>query len=177
MLSIFRKEIIVKRFHIHIAVADLTANIGFYSHLFGQPPTVEKPDYAKWMLDDPRINFAISSRGTAPGVDHIGIQVDSEAELAALRARYDAADASAVTTETDTACCYAKSNKHWLTDPQGVAWEAFHTLSDIPTFSDKAQADAGACCTPQNTSSATRAPVTRGKPLGIAVTSNATKCC
>ena len=81
-------------------------------HLFGKPPTVEKPDYAKWMLDDARINFAISSRGATPSVDHVGIQVDSEVELAALRARYDAAGMATVTTETDTGCCYAKSNNH-----------------------------------------------------------------
>ena len=168
----------MRRFHIHIAVVDLTTNIRFYSHLFGKPPTVEKPDYAKWMLDEPRINFAISSRGTAPGVDHVGIQVDSKVELAALRARYDAADMAAVTTETDTGCCYAKSNKHWLSDPQGIAWEAFHTLSDIPTFSGAAQLDAGACCVPESTPSAVKAPATtRGKPLGIAVVSDAAKCC
>src|SRR4051812_8530583 len=117
----------MKRFHLHIAVADLAANIRFYSRLFGMPPTAEKADYAKWMLDDPRINFAISARGAEPGVDHIGIQVESEDELAAVKERYDAADRSAVTTETGTACCYAESNKHWLTDPQGIAWEAFHT--------------------------------------------------
>lgn len=161
----------MKRFHLHIAVNDLAANIGFYSQLFGAAPTVEKPDYAKWMLDDPRINFAISARGATPGIDHLGIQVESEDELAGLKARYDAADAGAVTTETGGACCYAESNKHWLTDPQGIAWEGFHTLADIPTFS---RVEANACCTPKNTASE---PVTRGKPLPIPVSAPATSNC
>ena len=167
----------MKRFHVHIAVADLSANIRFYAQLFGVPPTVEKDDYAKWMLDDPRINFAISARGATPGVDHIGMQVDTEAELSAIKARYEAADASSVSTEIGAACCYAESNKHWLTDPQGIAWEAFHTLADIPTFSKANPAEGNACCAARSESATTQAPVARGKPLGIAVEAEAPKCC
>ncbi len=166
----------MRRFHIHIAVADLTARVLFA--LVRQAADSRKSDYAKWMLDDPRINFAISSRGAASGVDHVGIQFDSEVELTALRAHYEAADMAVITIDTNTGCCYAKSNKHWLSDPQGIALEAFHTLSDIPTFSGTAQMDAGACCAPQSTPSAVQAlATTRGKPLGIAVVSDAAKCC
>lgn len=170
----------MKRFHMHLAVADLAANIRFYSQLFGVAPSVEKPDYAKWMLDDPRINFAISARGATPGVDHIGIQVESEEELATLRQRYEAADSAGIITETGVGCCYVESNKHWLTDPQGVAWEAFHSLADIPTFDkgsklaapvggDSATGSTGACCAPRP---GTELPQRKGsgKPIGIAVT-------
>ncbi|MEN9864509.1 MAG: hypothetical protein RL748_99 [Pseudomonadota bacterium] len=154
----------MKRFHMHLAVSDLASNIRFYSQLFGAAPTVEKDDYAKWMLDDPRINFAISARGAAPGVDHIGIQVESEAELAELKQRYDAADAAAVTTETGMGCCYMESNKHWLTDPQGIAWEAYHSLAEIPTFSKaEVQAEGSACCAPR--SSATKERVALNIPV------------
>lgn len=180
----------MKRFHMHVAVADLAANIRFYSQLFGVPPTVEKTDYAKWMLDDPRINFAISMRGAKPGVDHIGLQVESDEELAQLKARYEAADASAMTTETGIGCCYVRSNKHWLTDPQGLAWEAFHSLADIPTYADAPQAESSgsACCAPASgtatdattgsTTAATAATAAkpRGKPLGIPVNAASTCC-
>lgn len=168
----------MKRFHMHLAVADLAANIRFYSNLFGMPPTVEKTDYAKWMLDDPRINFAISARGATPGVDHIGIQVESDAELAELKQRYEAADASGITTETGVGCCYVEANKHWLTDPQGVAWEAFHSLANIPTFYDAASTPAsdGACCTP---STPVKLPErsASGKPLNIAISAITNKSC
>lgn len=190
----------MKRFHMHLAVADLAANIRFYSNLFGTAPTVEKTDYAKWMLDDPRINFAISARGATPGVDHIGIQVESDAELAELKQRYEAADAAGITTETGVGCCYVESNKHWLTDPQGVAWEAFHSLANIPTFSkgmETASGSESACCAPRTGSNASSSdnsasaadadsgadrelPVRKaaGKPLGIAITSApASACC
>ncbi len=164
----------MKRFHMHVAVADLSANILFYSRLFGAAPTVEKDDYAKWMLDDPRINFAISKRGATPGVDHIGIQVESEAELAELKQRYDAADAASVTTETGTACCYMESNKHWLTDPQGLAWEAYHSLAEIPTFS-KVEVKADTANTGENTGAACCAPRQK-KALDIPVVA-AKSCC
>lgn len=183
----------MKRFHMHVAVADLAANIHFYSQLFGVPPTVEKTDYAKWMLDDPRINFAISMRGAKPGVDHIGLQVESDEELAQLKTRYEAADASAISSETGIGCCYVRSNKHWLTDPQGLAWEAFHSLADIPTFAEAPQAEStgSACCAPannteKNTATSTGTAATfaaatafatpRGKPLGIPVTAAGTCC-
>ncbi len=123
----------MKRFHVHVAVDNLTDNIRFYSTLFGSEPTVAKDDYAKWMLDDPRINFAISSRGGAAGIDHLGLQVDSDAELHAMRDQLSAADAGMV-TETGANCCYARSDKYWTTDPQGIAWETWHTLASIPVF-------------------------------------------
>jgi catechol 2,3-dioxygenase-like lactoylglutathione lyase family enzyme len=138
----------MKRFHVHVSVADLDKNIRFYSGMFGAPPTVVKPDYAKWMLEDPRINFAISRRGNAPGVNHLGLQVDSDEELKGLRAGAASADV-AVLDQANASCCYAKSDKYWVTDPQGVAWETFHTLGSVPTFGDDTEpAAAAGCCTP-----------------------------
>lgn len=136
----------MKRFHVHVSVKDLYESIGFYSKLFGVPPSVEKPDYAKWMLEDPRVNFAISQRGVDAGLNHLGLQVDSAAELGELRAQAQTAELGAV-VEDQAACCYAKSDKHWITDPQGIAWETFHTLDSIPVFG--AEAGPGeACCVP-----------------------------
>ncbi len=156
----------MKRFHVHLHVADLGHSIGFYSKLFGAEPARIEPDYAKWMLDDPALNFAISTRGAAPGIDHLGFQTDDPAELAALKARAEAAGL-APADAGETTCCYARSDKHWITDPQGIAWEQFHTLADIPVFHEAtAAADAPACCSP--------AP--RGKPVGIAVKA-ANACC
>jgi catechol 2,3-dioxygenase-like lactoylglutathione lyase family enzyme len=123
----------MKRFHVHAHVEDLGASIAFYSKLFGAAPTRNESDYAKWMLEDPRINFAISTRGGKPGVDHLGFQTDNEEELAELKSRARAADL-AMKSEGETSCCYARSDKYWLTDPQGIAWEQFHTLQDIPVF-------------------------------------------
>ena len=145
----------MKRFHIHVAVDDLAANIRFYSTVFGATPTVNKPDYAKWMLDDPRINFAISARGRTAGVDHLGLQVDSDDELEALRAQLTRTDADLFTQQGAT-CCYAASNKHWITDPNGIAWESFHTLSSVPMFGvdeaptapEQEQEQKQACCAP-----------------------------
>jgi catechol 2,3-dioxygenase-like lactoylglutathione lyase family enzyme len=124
----------MKRFHVHIAVRDLSQSIVFYNKLFGQPPFVERQDYAKWMLEDPRLNFAISSRGRAVGVDHFGFQADSEAELKSLKVLAEAASAGQVLDQGETACCYAKSEKHWTVDPQGLAWEHFRTLSEAKEF-------------------------------------------
>ncbi len=138
----------MKRFHVHVRVADLAGSIRFYSRLFGAPPSVEKPDYAKWMVEDPRINFAISKRGdAAPGIDHLGFQVDSDEELGAMRAAVDRA-AMPVHEERGVSCCYAKSDKHWVTDPQGVAWETYRTLDTVPTYHGDA-AQAPACCAPK----------------------------
>ena len=120
----------MKRFHVHIAVPDLDASIGFYSTLFGAEPTMRKPDYAKWMLDDPRVNFAISQRSSTAGVNHLGFQVDSDAELDAAHVRLVAAGRR-VTAEKNASCCYAVSDKYWVTDPAGVPWEAFHTLESV----------------------------------------------
>ena len=153
----------MKRFHVHTHVEDLKASIAFYTRLFGAEPSRVENDYAKWMLDDPRINFAISTRGGKPGIDHLGIQTDTEEELAQLRARAEAAEL-ALQDEDQTSCCYARSDKHWITDPQGLAWEHFHTLADIPVFSEQPAAPAEACCTP------------RGKPVGILV-KPASSCC
>ena len=158
----------MKRFHVHTHVEDLQKSIAFYSKMFAAEPTRLESDYAKWMLDDPRINFAISTRGDKLGVDHLGFQTDSEEELLELRARAEAADMTLLDVG-ETTCCYARSDKHWITDPQGIAWEHFHTLDNIPVFSERAPAaaEASACC-------ATPAP--RGKPIGIAVKS-ASSCC
>jgi catechol 2,3-dioxygenase-like lactoylglutathione lyase family enzyme len=137
----------VKRFHVHLSVENLADSIRFYSAFFGAPPTVEKTDYAKWMVEDPRLNFAISRRGHAPGLNHLGLQVDSGDELAGLREAMARASLP-IADEPGAACCYAKSDKHWVTDPQGIAWESYHTLGDIPTFGDPA-AGKSACCAPQ----------------------------
>jgi catechol 2,3-dioxygenase-like lactoylglutathione lyase family enzyme len=137
----------MKRFHVHTRVADLQASIRFYSRLFGAAPSRVEADYAKWMLEDPRVNFAISTRGGAPGVDHFGMQADTPEELAALRAR--AAEAgTAILDEGETTCCYARSDKHWVTDPQGIAWEHFQTLGGVPVYGESArqQAPEKACC-------------------------------
>lgn len=145
----------MRRFHLHIGVDDIERNVRFYSALFGAAPTVQKPDYAKWMLEDPRINFAISARGAKPGVDHLGIQVDNDGELDAMRGQMVAADAASIEHE-DAACCYSTSNKYWVQDPQGIAWEAYHTLGSIPVFGQSrpsaikvGAAKSGACCAPQ----------------------------
>ena len=142
----------MKRFHVHLHVDDLANSIAFYSKLFAAAPTRHESDYAKWMLDDPRLNFAISSRGGAPGIDHLGFQVDDAADLAELKRRAQAADLALVDQGAGS-CCYARSEKHWVTDPQGVAWEHFHTLADIPMFREGAAAStapitakASACC-------------------------------
>ncbi len=137
----------MKRFHVHLHVNDLAESIAFYSKLFAVEPARVEGDYAKWMLEDPRLNFAISTRGAATGVDHLGIQVDEAAELAVLRVRAEAADL-ALLDEVQTTCCYARSDKHWITDPQGVAWEHFQTLGNVPVFGNPAKAAAAACCTP-----------------------------
>ena len=121
----------MKRFHVHVHVTDLKASIAFYSQLFAAEPTRAEADYAKWMLEDPRINFAISTRGDAVGVDHLGFQTDDADELAELKRRAKAAD-MALLDQGETSCCYARSDKHWVTDPQGIAWEHFHTLDNIP---------------------------------------------
>ena len=160
----------MKRFHVHVHVHDLDRSVAFYSKMFAAQPTRLEADYAKWMLDDPRINFAISTRGGEPGVDHLGIQTDSAEELVELKARAEAADLS-LFDEGATSCCYANSEKHWITDPQGVAWEHFHTLGNIPVFSERAaaapDAKAAACCAPA-------AP--RGKPVGVPVKSSSSCC-
>ncbi|MGH7176845.1 MAG: ArsI/CadI family heavy metal resistance metalloenzyme [Tepidisphaeraceae bacterium] len=140
----------MKRFHVHVSVKNLPESIGFYSRLFGVEPSVTKTDYAKWMLDDPRINFAISERGHAAGINHLGLQVDSGEELAALREQAEKAELDAL-DEKDAACCYAKSDKYWVKDPQGIAWETFHSLGSIPIFGEDATPEQAkeTCCVPK----------------------------
>ncbi len=143
----------MKRLHVSVAVSDLDESIRFYSTLFGSDPSVLKTDYAKWMLEDPRVNFSISSRGPHKGVDHLGIQVDNDAELAAVAGRLARAGQS-VHEQKATTCCYARSNKAWVHDPEGVAWETFHTFGASTVYGEdhaSDEADAGessACCTP-----------------------------
>lgn len=137
----------MKRLHVHIAVEDLEKSIGFYSTLFGTKPTKQKPDYAKWMLDDPLVNFAISARGAKPGLDHFGIQVDAPEELEGLREHLKRADLG-LFDEGETSCCYASSDKSWVQDPNGIAWEAYHTMADAELFSIPTESGA-ACCVPK----------------------------
>jgi len=183
----------MKRFHVHLNVPELAPSIAFYSRLFGAAPARQEADYAKWMLEDPPVNFAISTRGAGAGLDHFGIQADSPEALADLKARAEAADLAPV-DEGATTCCYARSDKHWITDPQGIAWEHFHTLGSIPVFRETGAgaeagagvADAGACCAPRTPAPDAAAPASaccaptprpRGRPLGIPVASAPSSSC
>ena len=148
----------MKRLHVHVAVADLASSIRFYATLFGTEPTVLKDDYAKWMLDDPRVNFAISTRGKRPGLDHLGIQAESREELGEIAARLKAAEV-ATQDQVATRCCYAESSKTWSADPQGIAWESFYTFGASTEYGEAGRTDqvqmspgkpvvekGGACC-------------------------------
>ena len=149
----------MKRLHVHVSVKDLPASIRFYRTLFGAEPVVTQPDYAKWMLDDPRVNFAISMNRQPVGVNHLGFQVESDEELRGMRAQLEAADARMV-EENEQPCCYARSDKYWITDPTGIAWETFYTLSRILVYGEDtavfnhgesitpAEAPAAGCCVP-----------------------------
>jgi catechol 2,3-dioxygenase-like lactoylglutathione lyase family enzyme len=123
----------MKRLHVHVSVANLQDSVRFYSELFSSIPTVLKPDYAKWMLDDPRMNFAISQRGADLGIEHLGIQVEDQTELHEVYGRLRRASDS-VREEGHTTCCYARSEKSWIDDPQGVQWEVFHTVGDSVVY-------------------------------------------
>jgi catechol 2,3-dioxygenase-like lactoylglutathione lyase family enzyme len=150
----------MKRLHVHVSVKDLPASIRFYGTLFGAEPVVTQTDYAKWVLDDPRVNFAISTNRQPLGVNHLGFQVESDEELRGMRARLEAADTRMV-EESGQRCCYAKSDKYWVTDPTGIAWETFHTLGRIPVYGEDTavfnhgesavpvEAPAGGCCVPE----------------------------
>jgi predicted lactoylglutathione lyase len=143
----------MKRFHVHVAVDDLTRSIGFYSALFAAQPAVTKADYAKWMLDDPRVNFAISTRGRQRGLDHLGIQADSGDELKEIFARLREAGGNIV-EQGQTSCCYAKSEKSWIDDPAGISWETFHTTGESIDYGDSTGervarvAHEKSCCAP-----------------------------
>ncbi len=131
----------MKRLHVHLSMENLEQNINFYSTLFGCQPTVQHDDYAKWMLDDPLVNFAISNRIEKLGLDHLGIQADNKSELQGIKQQLDATQ-TPIEAQEGAACCYSRSDKYWVTDPQGIAWESFHSLNEIPTFNDqKAKSD------------------------------------
>ncbi len=143
----------MKRFHVHIAVDDLRASIDFYSTIFATAPSMEREGYAKWQLTDPAVNFAISQIGKACGVNHFGIQVDSDDELQEIADRLDNAEIKTV-EQKNSSCCYANANKYWTTDPQGFAWESFHTLSEDGFFAAESKNnltdESSACCIPDD---------------------------
>ena len=156
----------MKRMHVHVAVENLAQSIGFYSALFDAAPAVVKPDYAKWLLDDPRVNFAISTRGREVGLDHLGIQVENKSELDEVYGRLRRAGGTVI-EQGETTCCYAKSEKSWIDDPSGIAWETFHTTGESTDYGDGSGerearvAHAKACCA----------------PAGAAVAAAASACC
>ena len=144
----------MKRLHVHVAVDDLQRSIGFYSALFAARPSITKPDYAKWMLDDPRVNFAISTRGGRVGLDHLGIQAEDKDELKEIYGRLHQADGDVI-EQGQTSCCYAKSEKSWIDDPAGISWETFLTTGESTDYGDGSGerearvAHSQACCAPQ----------------------------
>ena len=152
----------MKRFHVHVSVEDLDASIRFYATVFGSPPTVRKPEYAKWMLEDPRLNFALSRRGAPPGLDHLGLQVDTDDELRALRTQVEQAEITAQ-DQSGAECCYAKADKYWITDPQGIAWEAFRSLDSIPLYG----VDTRKSAMPAKSSEAYCAPASAPEPAPL----------
>jgi catechol 2,3-dioxygenase-like lactoylglutathione lyase family enzyme len=162
----------MKRLHVHVAVDELDPAIAFYSGLFGAAPTVRKSDYAKWMLDDPRVNFAISQRGRASGLDHLGIQVESREELAAVQQQFDAAGLASF-AKGAASCCYAKSEKTWTRDPAGIAWETFFTSGEATTYG-------GDAATPAASARPAQAAEPKSSccaPADAAPGSSASSCC
>jgi catechol 2,3-dioxygenase-like lactoylglutathione lyase family enzyme len=160
----------MKRLHVHVSVKDLPSSIRFYRTLFDAEPVVMKPDYAKWMLEDPRVNFAISINGRPVGINHLGFQVESDEELRGMRAQLAAADARMV-EESEQACCYALGDKYWVTDPTGVAWETFHTLGSIPVYGEDTSVFAHGASTAPSEDSGSHCCVTVSKA------SPAASCC
>ncbi len=156
----------MKRLHIHIGVERLDEAIQFYSKLLGTEPTKRKPDYAKWMVEDPGINLAISTRASTKGVDHLGIQVEEERELRELRTQLQEGQIP-MGEEGETLCCYAKSDKSWVMDPAGIAWEAYRTMEDAEIVSTKVSEAESACCTPEVLAS----------PNTAQSTTDSTSCC
>ena len=163
----------MKRFHVHVAVKDLQESLRFYSAMFGSEPTVLKADYAKWMLDDPRVNFAISQRSQTPGVNHLGVQAETEDELEGIHGNLQQADA-AVVAEKGVHCCYAKSDKYWVIDPQGVAWESFRSLATVPLYGEDNHTAPEACGT--NERSGCCAPTVEQPKSGKGAREQATGC-
>jgi len=157
----------MKRFHVHVSVGDLEQSIRFYSTLFGSEPTVTKTDYAKWMLEDPRVNFAISTGRSRVGINHLGLQTDTDEELEDLSDQLQQADVQTA-AEKNVTCCYARSNKYWVKDPAGVAWETFHSLASAPVYSEhdaspveqQACGTASTCCGPATTATNQKAKAT-----------------
>jgi len=151
----------MKRFHAHVRVEDLESSVRFYSTLFGTEPTVLKSDYAKWMLDDPRVNFAITAGSTSTGLDHLGLQVESDEDLGIIARRLEAAGQSVV-KQTNAACCYARGDKGWVSDPSGISWETFHTFGESTVYGDdlapgpvaSKPLESDSCCAPALPSSA-----------------------
>ena len=145
----------MKRLHVHMSVADLEQSIRFYSTLFAAEPTVKKPDYAKWMLEDPRVNFAITAGSSSTGLDHLGVQVESDEELATISRRLEEAG-QAITKQENASCCYARGEKGWVSDPSGIAWETFHTFGEstvygndvAPRLTPAKVPTEQSCCTP-----------------------------
>ncbi|MEM7620775.1 MAG: ArsI/CadI family heavy metal resistance metalloenzyme [Pseudomonadota bacterium] len=125
----------MKRFHVNVVVKDLERSISFYSHLFATEPSLKKEDYAKWMLEDPKLNFSITKHGLKEGIDHVGLEVDDEDELAEIRERLVKAD-SPIFDQPDVECCYANSKKAWIEDPSGIAWETFFSKGQTTTYGD-----------------------------------------
>lgn len=170
----------MKRFHVHVGVEDLEQSIRFYSTLFGAEPTLRKPEYAKWMLDDPRVNFAISANPSQGAIHHLGIQVDDDEELSEIHGRLASAGAP-IQEEGETTCCYARSEKSWINDPQGIAWETFRTLGESAIYggctpvSSEMTAD---CAEPVTAAAPCCGPIARDKPgAGAAQTSVPAPCC
>lgn len=156
----------MKRMHIHVGVEDLDRGIRFYSTLFGAAPVKTRSDYAKWLLDDPCVNFAISTRAGTQGVDHLGLQADEESELEELRQRLQDAD-MATFDEGETVCCYAHSDKTWVRDTAGIAWEVYRTMADASVYAEGERAEDQACCTPE----------TRGGPDCCIPRTDGETCC
>ena len=163
----------MKRLHIHVSVHNLAESIRFYSSLFAHEPTLVKNDYAKWLLDDPRVHLAISTRGRKSGVDHLGIQVEDAEELREMGVRLESA-ALPATQQTGATCCYSKSDKYWTLDPQGIAWETFHTLDSVPIYGEDIQrSENAACCVSE--AAVTSVPLASAEQSGCGQAT--AKCC
>ncbi len=167
----------MKRFHVHVAVNNLEESTRFYAAMFGAQPIVQKPDYAKWMLDDPRINFAISERAGTPGVNHLGFQAESEAELDEIHARLQTAGTD-IAAEKGANCCYATSDKYWVNDPAGIAWESFRSLDTIPFYGEDSHKTAQPAADAQGAGCSTSCcPPTLAKASAPEVKSTGKACC